>query len=104
MIMHLKGCSEEYARTNPVNVKYRKSSTQAYIGEEGPSEITREIVSEDEVVWYGVEGLVEAETEEEALKMQTCELFETFGVEGGCVKLFILVFVLYLAAIVLLLR
>ncbi len=60
MIMYLKNCSDEYSRKNPIDVKYRKGSMQAYIGEDGPSEIKREIVSEDGVAWYGIEDLIEA--------------------------------------------
>lgn len=59
MIMYLKNCSEEYRQKNPVDVKYRKQHVQDYTGEDGPSEIKRDIVSEDGIVWYGTEDLEE---------------------------------------------
>ena len=55
--MYLKGCSKDYSQKNPIHVKHRKQSTQTYMSDEGPKEITHDIVSEDGKAWYGIEGL-----------------------------------------------
>ena len=59
MLMRLKGCSDEYSWANLLDVKYRRLATQTYDGEEGLSEISWEVVSEDGVAWYGVKDLIE---------------------------------------------